>query len=116
MCALQLHVIAGFSPARGKVRQPHSLHDLAVEVVTFSNQQIRDSARIVEIGSHNPRGNNGHALAVESRADVGSRTPEMELEIQWQEHELGEYPVIVLTWEDGMRDARGNISRIARTP
>lgn len=30
---------------------------------------------------------------------------EMELEIQWQEHDLGEYPVIVLSWEDGMRAA-----------
>jgi len=29
--------------------------------------------------------------------------PEMELEVQWQEHELGEYPTIVLTWEDAMR-------------
>src|SRR6266481_6365211 len=26
-------------------------------------------------------------------------------EIQWQEHDLGEYPTIVLTWEDGMRGA-----------
>ncbi len=29
----------------------------------------------------------------------------MELEVQWQEHELGEYPTIVLTWEDAMRGA-----------
>jgi hypothetical protein len=29
----------------------------------------------------------------------------MELEVQWQEHDLGEYPTIVLTWEDGMRCA-----------
>jgi hypothetical protein len=28
---------------------------------------------------------------------------EMELEIQWQEHDLGEYPTIVLSWEDPMR-------------
>jgi hypothetical protein len=31
----------------------------------------------------------------------------MELEIQWQEHDLGEYPVIVLTWEDATRGAYG---------
>jgi len=31
--------------------------------------------------------------------------PEMDLEVQWQEHELGSYPTIVLTWEDGMRGA-----------
>lgn len=33
----------------------------------------------------------------------GEPPPEMELEIQWQEHDLGEYPTIVLTWEDAMR-------------
>jgi len=27
----------------------------------------------------------------------------MELEIQWQEHDLGAYPTIALTWEDAMR-------------
>jgi hypothetical protein len=31
--------------------------------------------------------------------------PEMELEIQWQEHDSGTYPLIVLSWEDGMRGA-----------
>ena len=35
----------------------------------------------------------------------GEPPPEMELEIQWQEHELGNYPMIVLTWEDAMRGA-----------
>lgn len=35
----------------------------------------------------------------------GEPPPEMELELQWQEHELGSYPLIVLTWEDGMRGA-----------
>ena len=35
----------------------------------------------------------------------GEPPPEMELEVQWQEHELGEYPTIVLTWEDAMRGA-----------
>jgi hypothetical protein len=29
----------------------------------------------------------------------------MELEVQWQEHELGEYPMIVLIWEDAMGGA-----------
>ena len=29
----------------------------------------------------------------------------MKLEVQWQEHELGEYPTIVLAWEDAMRGA-----------
>jgi hypothetical protein len=32
----------------------------------------------------------------------------MELEIQWQEHELGSYPTIVPTWEDPMRGAPSN--------
>jgi len=38
----------------------------------------------------------------------GPPPPEMELEVQWQEHELGSYPLIVLTWEDAMRGAPGN--------
>ena len=29
----------------------------------------------------------------------------MDLEVHWQEHELGEYPMSVLTWEDAMRGA-----------
>jgi len=29
----------------------------------------------------------------------------MKLELQWQEHELGNYPMIVLSWEDAMRGA-----------
>ena len=29
----------------------------------------------------------------------------MELEVQWQEHDLGIYPLIVLVWEDAMRGA-----------
>jgi len=42
----------------------------------------------------------------------GEPPPEMELGIQWQEHDLGEYPVIVLMWEDAMRGAPWNyISR-----
>lgn len=33
---------------------------------------------------------------------------EMELEVQWQEQDLGAYPTIVMTWEDAMRgDAVG---------
>ena len=35
----------------------------------------------------------------------GPPPPEMELEVQWQEHELGSYPLIVLTWDDAMRGA-----------
>jgi hypothetical protein len=30
---------------------------------------------------------------------------EMELEVQWQEHELGSYPLIVIIWEDATRGA-----------
>ena len=36
----------------------------------------------------------------------GPPPEEMELEIQWQEYDLGEYPTIVLAWEDAMRGAR----------
>lgn len=37
----------------------------------------------------------------------GPPRPEMELEVQGQEHELGSYPEIVLTLEDAMRGAPG---------
>jgi hypothetical protein len=37
----------------------------------------------------------------------GEPPPEMELELHWQEHELGSYPLVVLTWEDAMRGAPG---------
>lgn len=37
--------------------------------------------------------------------NCGPPPPETELEVQWQEHELGSYPVIVLAWEDAMRGA-----------
>jgi hypothetical protein len=35
----------------------------------------------------------------------GEPPPEMELEVQWQQHELKEYPVIVPTSEDAKRGA-----------
>lgn len=38
----------------------------------------------------------------------GVPPPEMELEIIWQEHELGNYPVIGLVWEDAMRGTPWN--------
>jgi hypothetical protein len=45
-------------------------------------------------------------LAIEHLKKVcGEPPPEMRLVIQWQEHELGEYPLIVLAWEDAMRGA-----------
>lgn len=31
----------------------------------------------------------------------------MELEVQWQEHDSGSYPLIVLLWEDGAYGPRG---------
>jgi hypothetical protein len=48
-------------------------------------------------------------LAIEQIVKICGQPPlEMELEVQWQEHELGEYPTIVLSWEDGMRGAPSN--------
>ena len=47
-----------------------------------------------------------YELAIKHLKKVcGEPPPEMELEVQWQEHELGEYPTIVLAWEDAMRGA-----------
>lgn len=48
-------------------------------------------------------------LAIKHLIEVcGPPPPEMELEVQWQEHELGSYPLIVLAWEDAMRGAPWN--------
>jgi hypothetical protein len=45
-------------------------------------------------------------LAIEHlKKNCGEPPPEMRLVIQWQEHELDEYPLIVLAWEDAMRGA-----------
>jgi hypothetical protein len=33
----------------------------------------------------------------------GPPPPEMALQVEWQEHELDSYPLIVLVWENGMR-------------
>jgi len=45
-------------------------------------------------------------LAIKHLKKVCGEPPkEMHLEIQWQEHELDNYPMIVLTWEDAMRGA-----------
>jgi hypothetical protein len=38
----------------------------------------------------------------------GDPPPEMQLEVIWQEHELGLYPVIGLTWEDPFRGVPSN--------
>jgi hypothetical protein len=65
--ALQLHIIVAFSPAGDKVQQPHRFHDLAVVSLILPDQQVGNSARIVEIGSHNPCRDYGHVLAVEPR-------------------------------------------------
>ena len=38
----------------------------------------------------------------------GDPPPEMHLELVWQDHELGSYPVIALVWDDDMRGAPSN--------
>src|ERR1700675_4939895 len=47
------------------------------------------------------------ALAITHLKKVGGDPPppEMEVESEWQEHDSGTYPLIVLSWEDGMRGA-----------
>lgn len=59
--------------------QPHCFLDFAI-VQTISgtvnlslalpDQQIRNFARIIEIRSHNPRGNDWHLFAIESRPEA----------------------------------------------
>jgi hypothetical protein len=36
----------------------------------------------------------------------------MELEVHWQEHEVGSYPLTVLTWDDAMRGALDTSGRL----
>jgi hypothetical protein len=44
------------------------------------------------------------ALAIQQVVKAcGPPPPGMALEVQWQEHELGRYPLIVLAWEDAGR-------------
>jgi hypothetical protein len=52
-------------------------------------------------------------LAIRHVKEVcGNPPPEMELEVVWQEHELGNYPTIGLVWNDPMRGTPWNyISR-----
>jgi hypothetical protein len=48
-------------------------------------------------------------LAIRHIVEVcGPPPPEMELDVQWQEHELGSYPTIVLLWADAMRGTPWN--------
>jgi hypothetical protein len=67
---------------------------------------------IGEVGNAEPPGaerewiNAECHLAIKHLKKVcGEPPPEMELEVQWQEHELGDYPMIVLAWEGAMRGA-----------
>src|SRR2546423_1258515 len=50
--------------------QPYSFFDLAAVSFVLPDQQIGDSAGIVEIASHKPCGDDGHVLAVESRPET----------------------------------------------
>jgi hypothetical protein len=56
-------------------------------------------------------------LAIRHLKEIcGEPPPEMELEIVWQDHELGQYPVIGLVWDDPMRGVPWNyISRCEAT-
>jgi hypothetical protein len=48
-------------------------------------------------------------LAIQHLKQVcGDPPPEMDLEVVWQDHELGSYPVIALVWDDDTRGAPSN--------
>jgi hypothetical protein len=64
------------------------------------------------IGEFGTRGADSEWLEAEGKLAIrhvleicGDPPPEMELEIVWQEHELGNYPTIGLVWDDPMRGA-----------
>jgi hypothetical protein len=71
------------------------------------------------IGEFGAPGANSEWLEAEGKLAIrhvkkicGDPPPEMELEIVWQEHELGDYPSIGLVWDDPMRGTPWNyISR-----
>jgi len=67
--SFQFHmVVRSLGVVRIKVAtQPNSFFDFAVMSLVLPDQQIGDSARIVEIASHNPRGDDRHVFAVEPR-------------------------------------------------
>ena len=46
-----------------------------------------------------------YELAQAAIEDFHRQPPEMELEVQWQEHDLGAYPTTVLICEDAMHGA-----------
>src|SRR5207253_1117498 len=56
----------------------------------------------------------GHSSHPAHCQDLRATAPEMELEVQWQEHELGSYPTIVLLGETPCAERRGIISQGAR--
>ena len=67
------------------------------------------------IGEFGTRGADLEWLSAEAKLAIkhikyicGEPPPEMELEVVWQEHELGNYPVIGLTWEDPFRGVPWN--------
>ena len=54
--------------------QPHSFFDFVAVSLVLPDQQIGDPARIVEIASHKPCGDDGHVFAVESRPKAKEMT------------------------------------------
>jgi hypothetical protein len=51
-------------------RQPHGFFDFAVVPLVFSNQEIRNSARVFEKAANNTCVNDGHVFAVEPRPET----------------------------------------------
>jgi hypothetical protein len=67
------------------------------------------------IGEFGTPGANSEWLEAEGKLAIrhvkkfcGDPPPDMELEIVWQEHELGNYPSIGLVWDDPMRGTPWN--------
>jgi hypothetical protein len=86
--------------------------NFAEEFVTFSARGSMPTELIGEFGTPGATSEwieaEGKLAITHLKKICGGPPPEMELEIVWQEHELGNYPVISLVWEDPFRGTPWN--------
>jgi hypothetical protein len=86
------------------------------ELVTFSVRQSMPTELIGEFGTPGATSEwiqaEGKLVIRHLKEICGDPPSQMELQVVWREHELGQYPVIGLVWEDTLRGVPWNyISR-----